>query len=305
MSFNAVSSSSITTLCLSVLISFHAFSQPEEVHADVLELLPMGYVYADYPGVFEDIEDDGLTFEAWIYMTELPKERPNGLVPDGQWLVFAKPGSYYATISARTLTDGFDRTRPEGTVWAQFGISRRWQFGWSAAFVKHEIPPGDFPIGCWVHIAYQIAADRPGVRWTQYFDHQHITPNRTNGPVGFRESPLLIGGIKHLPFEIDTKWFGPAHFESLKGYIDEFRISKGWRYAADGGIRPNRRSQAYASTIALWHFDEGASHLVMPMHRGTAIRSSQAVPFAGHVVDSYGKLAITRGSLRACLKCRL
>lgn len=52
-------------------------------------------------------------------MTERPKERPNGLVTDGQWLIFAKPGSYYATISARTLTDGFDRTRPEGSVWAQ------------------------------------------------------------------------------------------------------------------------------------------------------------------------------------------
>ena len=89
---------------------------PTAVPPDVLELLPDGYVYADYPGVFEEIEGDGLTFETWIYMTERPKEKPNGLVTDGQWIVFAKLGSYYATISARTLTDGFDRTRPKGTV---------------------------------------------------------------------------------------------------------------------------------------------------------------------------------------------
>ena len=255
MRFNTVSSFGIATLIVSFLISPRAFSQPEGVPPDVLELLPKGYVYADCPGVFDDIEGGGLTFETWIYLTARPKERPNGFVPDGQWLIFANPGSYYATMSARTLTDGLDRTRPEGTVWAQFGISQRWQLGWSAAFVKHEISSDDFPMPRWVHIAYQIAADRPGIRWTQFFDRQHIVPNRAKGPIGFRESPLLIDGIKHVPFENETKWFGPEHFESLKGYIDEFRISKGLRYPEGGDIQPKRRFQADASTIALWHFD--------------------------------------------------
>ena len=49
MRFNAVSSFGIATLIVSVLISSHAFSQPEKVPPDVLELLPKGYVYADYP----------------------------------------------------------------------------------------------------------------------------------------------------------------------------------------------------------------------------------------------------------------
>ena len=92
MRFNAVSSFSIATIFLSFLISPHAFSHSEAVPPDVLELLPKGYVYADYPGVFDDVEGDGLTFETWIYLTTRPKERPNGLVPDGQWLIFAKPG---------------------------------------------------------------------------------------------------------------------------------------------------------------------------------------------------------------------
>lgn len=129
MKFNAVSSFSIATIFSLFLIPPYAFPHSEAVPLDVLELLPDGYVYADYPGVFDDVEGGGLTFETWIYMTARPKERPNGLVAHGQWIVFAKPGSYHATISARTLTDGFDRTCPEGTVRAQFGISRRWQFG--------------------------------------------------------------------------------------------------------------------------------------------------------------------------------
>ena len=94
MRFNAVSSFSIATFMVSFLISPLAFSEREAVPPDVLELLPNGYVYADYPSVFEEIEGDGPTFEMWIYMTERPKERPNGLVTDGQWLIFAKPGSY-------------------------------------------------------------------------------------------------------------------------------------------------------------------------------------------------------------------
>lgn len=298
MRFNAVSSFSIATLFLSFLISPHAFSQPEEVPPDVLELLPKGYVYADYPGVFEDIEGGGLTFETWIYLTERPKERQNSLAPDGQWLIFTKPGSYYATMSARTLTDGFDRTRPQGTVWAQFGVSRRWQFGWSAAFVKHEISSDDFPIGRWVHIAYQIAADRPNVRWTQLFDRRHIAPNRVKGPIGFRESPLLIGGIKHVPFENETKWFGPEHFESLKGYIDEFRISKGLRYAEDGNIRPRRRFQADAGTIALWHFDEGPFAPRYADSSGNGYTLVAGGSLAGHAVHPRGKLATTWGNIK-------
>ena len=298
MAFHTVSSFGVATLFLSFLISPHAFSQPEEVPPDVLELLPKGYVYADYPGVFDDIEGDGLTFEAWIYLTERPKERQNGLVSDGQWLIFAKPGSYYATVSARTLTDGLDRTRPEGTVWAQFGISQRWQHGWSAAFVKHEISADDFPIARWVHIAYQIVEAPPGTLWTQLFDRQHITPDHAKGPIGYRESPLLIGGIKHVPFQNETKWFGPEHFESLKGYIDEFRISKGWRYAEDGDIHPIRRFQADASTIALWHFDEGPFAPRYADATGNGYTFVAGGSLAGYALHPRGKLAITWGSLK-------
>ena len=63
MRFNAVSSFSIAIFMVSFLISPLAFSEHEAVPLDVLELAPGGYVYADYPGVFEEIEGDGLTFE--------------------------------------------------------------------------------------------------------------------------------------------------------------------------------------------------------------------------------------------------
>lgn len=188
MRFNAVSSFSIATLIVSFLISPHVFSQHEKIPADVLELHPKGYVGADYPGIFEDIESDGLTFETWIYLTERLKERPNGLVPDGQWLIFAKSGSYYATISDRTLTDGLNRARPEG---------------------------------------------------------------------------------------------------------------KELRYAEDGSIRPERRRfQADASTIALWHFDEGRFAPRYADASGNSYTLIAGGSLAGHVVGPRGKLDIAWGSLK-------
>ena len=189
-------------------------------------------------------------------------------------------------------------SHPEGTVWAQFGISRRLQFGWSAAFVKHEIPPVDFPIGHWVHIAYHIAADRPIVQWTQIFDRQHFNPNHAKGLVGFQESPLLIGGIEHLPFENETEWIGPELFESLKGYIDEIRISNGLRYAEDGSIRPKPRFQANANTLALWHFGEGCFAPRYADSSGNGVTLVEGGSLAGRVVDPRGKLAIIWGSLK-------
>ena len=66
---------------LNCVVSYRSprfLSAREGVPPDVLELLPKGYVYADYPGVFDDIEGDGLTFETWIYLTARPKERQNG-----------------------------------------------------------------------------------------------------------------------------------------------------------------------------------------------------------------------------------
>ena len=86
---------------------------------------------------------------------------------------------------------------------------------------------------------YQIAEDRHDVKWTRIFDRRYISPNHAKGLVGFRESPLLIGGIEYLPFENETEWFGPELFESLKGYIDEFSISKGLRIRKVGAFVRN------------------------------------------------------------------
>ena len=60
-------------LTVYLLIALHAFAQPEEVPPDVFEAQPGGYLYADYPGVFDNIEGDGITIEAWIYLTARPK----------------------------------------------------------------------------------------------------------------------------------------------------------------------------------------------------------------------------------------
>ena len=101
-----------------------------------------------------------------------------------------------------------------------------------------------------------------------------------------------------MPFENETRWFGPENFESVRGYIDEFRISRGLRYAEDGNISLRRRFRADASTIALWHFDE---EQFSPRYADASDNGYTLVAggsLAGRVVDLRGKLAITCGSLK-------
>ena len=132
MRFNAVSSFSIATLFLSFLISPHAFSQPEEVPPDVLELLPKGYVYADYPGVFDNVTSVGidrrmgLTVEAWIYLIDRPKDGFYSYRPtrEGQWPIFAKPGSYYVLLRGKNLDRGIEEADPDGTANLEFFLNR-------------------------------------------------------------------------------------------------------------------------------------------------------------------------------------
>ena len=68
-------------LLAAILVVPNASAQPEEVPPDVFEAQPGGYLYADYPGVFDDAEGDeafgdGITVEAWVYFTG-PPARPD------------------------------------------------------------------------------------------------------------------------------------------------------------------------------------------------------------------------------------
>ena len=67
-----LNTSSFFGILLVFLVTENTFAQPEEVPRDVLELRPDGYAYADYPGVFDNANRDGITIEAWIYLTDKP-----------------------------------------------------------------------------------------------------------------------------------------------------------------------------------------------------------------------------------------
>ena len=113
-------------LLAALLVVPNASAQPEEVPPDVFEAQPDGYLYADYPGVFDDAEGDeafgdGITIEMWIYFTEIPPVRPQSHRWE-HWLIVAKPGSYYINAAGLALLDGFDRILPEGTTSFIFAV---------------------------------------------------------------------------------------------------------------------------------------------------------------------------------------
>ena len=112
MKFNTISSYGIATFIILILAAPSVIAQHESVPRDVLELRPGGYAYADYPGVFDKlrrVDHDGITVEAWIYLTGMPEDanyQDDNYRGSGQWVIFAKPGSYYTVIRGRDLGIG-------------------------------------------------------------------------------------------------------------------------------------------------------------------------------------------------------
>ena len=172
MTFNTASSLSIVTLMVWLLVAPHPFAQAEAVPPDVFEARPDGYLYADYPGVFDAIEDDGITVEAWIYLTERPEDRVFDSDSNGKWLILAKPGSYFITFSGRALNTGFV-PRPEGTTLVNFGIiNQPGPDGWGAGTTGRVLKPQNFPLARWVHIAFQIKGDERHIQSIDFYDRR-------------------------------------------------------------------------------------------------------------------------------------
>ena len=106
-------------ICWGLIIQ-PAFAVPEGVPSDVIKAQRDGYLYADYPGVFDDAEGEGITIEAWIYLTDRPKDGDYWDTSEGRWIVLAKPGSYHVTITGRDLGHR-NEGDPEGFAWIEFG----------------------------------------------------------------------------------------------------------------------------------------------------------------------------------------
>lgn len=88
---------------------------------------------------------------------------------------------------------------------------------------------------------------------------------------------VRVGSVAHGPFPHPAggTWLAlggdfrtPAEAYTFRGTIDEVRISNVARYTGAGPFVPARRHTVDASTLALWHFDEGV---------GTVLRSTTCI----------------------------
>jgi len=215
---------------LLLLLTQQVFSK--EPPDGVLVLKPGGYVFADYPGIFDAYNDKGITIEGWFYLTDTP------LNYEDRWILIEKPGSYAINIRGKRSSPPIE-DEPEGTIHIEYCI---YGFG---LYGNGWHPDQDPPINRWVHFAYQIKGTGP-VSNSVFFDGMLMTTGwGDGGPFLNLPDPLFIGGKNG--------------FNSMKGWIDEIRITKGWRYDTNKKtINPPRRFLIEEDILALWHFDEGS-----------------------------------------------
>ena len=238
---------------------------------DVLELNRGAYAYADYPGVFDNIQDD-LTIEAWVYFTERPDAYNKHDIArhppaKGLWVIFAKPGSYFAGIRGRDLGSASERLHaPVGTTFPAFSV------GWDTPEQSWGIRyPEEYPLARWAHVAIQIGKIKTERRFTvEPIEYYYLFDSTYEGRrwelnMKYTDTPFTVGGAKS------------NLYSSVSGYIDEVRVSKGFRYNVPrrpgigldhpllnpnalkwkDSINPERHWQPDTQTIALWRFEEG------------------------------------------------
>ncbi len=285
----------ISVICWLVFVN-HGFAVPERIPSDVFEAQRDGYLYADYPGVFDDAEGEGITIEAWIYLTDKPKDGIYLKWEDleGQWIIFAKPGSYYVVIRGRDLHSAEEHD-PEGSTYLQFTFTRQptATHAGESSFTRH-IPPGDFPFASWFHVAMQIVVTEAGSHREYFIDGNSMGSSFKPAPMRRTPAPFLIGGTPIINFKDGSRW-GDLYEESFKGYVDEVQVSKGFRYVLKENFRPKRRFGADAKTIALWHFNEGPR---APFYRDSSGNGYTLFPGGSLAVEAGGKLATTWGSMK-------
>ena len=197
-----------------LFIVYQGFAVPERIPPDVIKTQCDGYLYADYPGVFDDLEGEGITVEAWIYLTDRPKDGNYRFTSEGRWIVLAKPGSYHVAITGRDFGHLNEVDDPEGFAWIEFGIEQATENSLSAEISGHGIAPEDFPLRRWVHFAHQIVVKQDGIHNIPFYDRKNTSGLRRRA-MGRADAPVLIGGPK--PVTLKNRWEWDKRFESMKG----------------------------------------------------------------------------------------
>lgn len=191
------------------------------------------YVYAESSDAFDGFTKNGITIEIWFYLLSVPEDWRE------ECDLIDKPYSYDFRISGNTPDD--KQAFPDSIASLQYlarsknggGIGGRiWLF-------RDDLKK-------WHHFAYQILGTGP-IEITAFIDGKNRGRTVSNAVDGFQTSsdPLFIGGR-----------YG---YKSINGWVDELRISKGWRYVQFPDIKPEREFKADQNTVALWHFDDGTN----------------------------------------------
>jgi len=260
-----MSKTNISVLIIGIILLLAQWSPALDAPAGVLELKDGGYVFADYPEVFGGFDNDGITVELWFYLTDYPKDHKE------EWILIDKPQSYLIRVVGK---------RPqlpsevicELEYWTYFGENG---MGGSCATLNKD------KINNWVHFAFMMSGTGP-VAQSASLNGNIVGSGGCDSINGFVASsdPLFIGGREGRT--------------SIKGRIDEVRISKGWLYSQ--GIKPERRFEVDQKTIALWHFDEGpgAHSYKDSSGNGYTLYAGGTLP-----VDIKGKSTTTWGTIKS------
>lgn len=176
---------------------------------------------SDTAGLFTD----ELTWELWVvFATNTFSDPPQSLMQ----VVDLDPANPYALVYLRALYDRFDCVI--GTGSGQTVVS---------------VPFASIATG----VPHHVACTRTATEQVLWIDGARVA-SAAAGPFPHPAdgTPLALGGDFRTPPEMYT----------FRGIIDEVRISSVARYAGAGPFTPARRFASDASTLGLWHFDEGS-----------------------------------------------
>jgi hypothetical protein len=262
----------VIAITLNIVMCLSLFAQQLsalDIPAGVFAPKEGGYVYAENSDAFDGFTKKGITIEIWFYLLDIPEDWRE------EWDLIDKPYSYDFRISGNTPDE--KQAFPDSI--ASLGYLA---YGKDGGGGRGRVRLFRDDLKKWHHFAYQILGTGP-IEITAFIDGKNRGRTESNTADGFQASNdlLFIGGRDG--------------YKSINGWIDEIRISKGWRYVQWPDIEPEREFKADEKTLALWHFDEGSDSRI---YRDSSGNGHTLYAGGTSSVDSKSKSVIIWGMLK-------